>query len=54
MAEIRGTINQMRNTFDGMNSSIIEAEEIINNLEKRVMESNQAQQERENKYAKGE
>ena len=37
----------MRNTLDGMNSRLEEAEEQINDPEDRVMESNQAVHERE-------
>ena len=36
----------MRNTFDGINSRLEEAEEGIGDLEDRVMESNQHEQKR--------
>ena len=42
----------MRNILDGMNSSMDEAEEQIDDLEDRVMESSQAEQKREKKVYK--
>ena len=42
----------MRNILDGMNSSMDEAEEQIDDLEDRVMESSQAEQKREKKLYK--
>jgi len=42
-AEIKGSINKIRNMLNGMNSRLEEAEEQIINLEDRVMESNQEQ-----------
>ena len=45
----------MRNTLDGMNSRLEEAEESIKDLEDRVMETNQAEPKREKQnYAKQE
>ena len=44
----------MRNTLDGMNSRLEESEEWINDLENRVMESNQAEQKRKMNYVKQE
>lgn len=52
-AELKGSINEMRNTLDGMNSMMEKGEEQINDLKDRVLESNQAEQERR-KYAKQE
>ena len=42
----------MRKMLDGINYSLGEAEEQINDLENRVMESNQAEQKRKKNYAK--
>jgi len=36
-AEVKGSLNEMRNTPDGMNSRMEEAENQINDLENRVM-----------------
>ena len=49
IAEIKSSINEMRAMFNGMNSRLEEAQEQINDLEHRVMESNQAEQKREKK-----
>ena len=46
IAEIKGSINEMRNTFGGMNSRLEETEELIKDLEDKVMESNQVKQKR--------
>ena len=51
--EIKGSINKMRNVLDTMNSRL-EAEELINYLEDRVMESNQAEQKREKRIMENE
>ena len=42
----------MKDMFDGMNSRMEEAEEQVSDLEDSVMESNQAEQDREKNYAK--
>jgi len=44
---MKNSINEIKNTLDGIKSRLEEAEEQISNLEDRVMESNQAKQERE-------
>ena len=46
---MKKTINEIKNPLDGINSSLEEAEEQINNLESRVMEKNEAEQVREKK-----
>ena len=47
------SISEIRNTLSGINSGLEEAKEWISDLEERVLESNQAQQEREkNKKSK--
>ena len=38
---MRSAINETRNTFDAMNNKLEEAKEWINDLEDKVMESNQ-------------
>ena len=45
-ADIKGSVNKMRNTLGGMNSRLDNAEEQIDDLEDRIMESNQAEQKR--------
>ena len=47
ITEIKHSSNEMRNTLNGMNSRMKEAEEQISDIGDRVMESNQAEQERE-------
>ena len=44
---MKGSINKVRNTLDGMRRRLEEAEELISDLEDRVMESNQTEQKRE-------
>ena len=48
--EMKNSINEIKNDQDGVNSRLEEAEKWITDLEDRVMESNQAEQEREKKY----
>ena len=50
-SEMNTTI-EIKNALDGINSRIKEAEEQINDLEDRVMESNQAEEIREEKLFK--
>jgi len=54
IAEIKSSINEMRNMLGGMNSRLEEAEEQISGLENRLMESNQAEhnQQRKKNYGK--
>ena len=52
-SEMRSAINVTRNMLDSMNRRLEEAEELINNLEHKVTESNEAEQ-RKKKYATGE
>ena len=47
--EMKNSINEIKNDQDGVNSRLEEAEKWITDLEDRVMESNQAEQEREKK-----
>ena len=44
---MKNSITETKNTQAGINSRLEEAKEWISNLEDRVMESNQAEQERE-------
>ena len=44
---MKNIINEIKNTLDGINSNLEEAEEWINDLEDRVMEINQAEQMKE-------
>ena len=53
-AKKKGSIYKMRNTLDGMNSRLKEAEERINDLEDRVMEKNQDEQKREKRIMQNE
>ena len=46
-AETEGSINEMRNMLDGMNSRLDEADEQTNDTEIRVLKTNQAEQKRE-------
>ena len=52
-SEMKGAINYIRNVPDAMNSRLEESEEQINDLEDRVIKSNQAGKRKKN-YAKGE
>ena len=49
---MKSAINEIRNMLDGMNSRLEEAEEWINDLEDRVMKSNQGKQKEKKKYVK--
>ena len=44
---MKSVINKIRNMLDMMNSSLEETEEWLNDLEDKVMESNEAEQKRE-------
>ena len=44
---MKNSVVEIKNTLNGINSRLEEAEEQISNLEDRVMESNQAEQGRE-------
>lgn len=44
--------NEMKNTFDVMNSRLEDAKEWINDLEDKVMESKQNEQKRKKNYEK--
>ena len=46
IAEIKSSINEIRNTHDRMSSGMEEAEEQISDLEDGVMEHNQVEQKR--------
>ena len=48
------TVIEIKNTLDGINSRLEEAEEWIGDLEDRVMESNQAEQVRKKKSMQNE
>ena len=54
IAEIKGLINEMRNTFYGMNSRMVETEEWVNDLEDRVLQSNKLNKREKNNYEKWE
>ena len=43
---MKNSITEIKNTLEGVNSRLEEAKEWISNLEDRVTESNQAEQER--------
>lgn len=47
-SEMKNIINEIKNTLYGISSRIDEAEKWINGLEDRVMDSNQAEQRKEN------
>ena len=49
---MKSAINVIRNTHNAMNRKLEEVEEQINNLEDRVMGSNQAKLKRKKNYAK--
>ena len=49
---MKSTINDIKNIPDGINSRLEEADERCSDLEDRIMESNQTEQEREKTYAK--
>ena len=48
---MKNTISEIKNMLDGINSRVDKTEQ-INDLGDRVMESNQAEQVREKRYAK--
>jgi len=54
IAEIKGSINEMRNMLDGMNSRLEEAEEQTNSLMDKVMGNNQTEQKREKRIIQNE
>ena len=47
IGEIKGSVNEMGNTFDAKNSRMEEAEERISDLEDRRMKSSEAEQKTE-------
>jgi len=51
---VKNIINEIKNTLDGMNSRLEEAEEWISDLEDRLVGSNQAEQVREKKIMENE
>ena len=49
---MNNTINEIKNTLDGINSRLEEGEELIRDLEDKVMESNKTEQVRGKKLCK--
>ena len=53
MSELKNTITEMKNTLEGINSRLGDTKECIRDLEGRIMEITQLEQQRE-KQIKGE
>lgn len=49
-AELNNTITEMKNTLEGINIKIHQAEELINELEDRVVEQNKEKRIKRNEY----